>query len=74
MDEGNSAAALVVALAKLERDGYPDLTGCDQTDVGTVHAALGAWIDARRTHMSGVNTRRGRAGRPAPVTPPTTQP
>ena len=39
MVEGNSAAALVVALAKLERDGYPDLTGCDQTDVGTVHAA-----------------------------------
>jgi hypothetical protein len=74
MVEGNSAAALVVALAKLERDGYLDLTDCDQTDIGAVHAALGAWIEARRTHIFNMKTRRGRAGRSAPVTPPATLP
>ena len=74
MVEGNSAAALVVALAKLARDGHLDLTDCDQTDVGTVHAALDAWIDARRTHIFGVSTRRGRAGWSAPVTPPAALP
>ena len=58
---GNSATALVVALAKLARDGYLDLTGCDQTDIGAVHAALGAWIEARRTHIFGTKARPNRA-------------
>jgi hypothetical protein len=57
---GSSATALVVALAKLARDGYLDLTGCDQTDIGAVHAALGAWIEARRTHIFGTKARPNR--------------
>ena len=69
---GNSATALVVALAELARDGHLDLTDCDQTDIGTVHAALGACIEARRTHIFGMKMRRERAGRS--VSPPATQP
>ena len=74
MVEANSATALVVALAKLARGDYLDLTDCDQTDIGAVHAALGAWIEARRTHIFNMKTRRGRAGRSAPATRPPRNP
>ena len=44
-DPGN-AAALVVALADLARDGDFDLTDCDRADIATVHAALAVWLAA----------------------------
>jgi hypothetical protein len=44
VDAGN-AAALVVALADLVRDGDLDLTDVDLPDIRAVHAALETWLE-----------------------------
>jgi hypothetical protein len=40
----NNAAALVVALANLARDGELDLADCDIVDITTVYTALAPWV------------------------------